>query len=388
MAKSKGKKQRLTPSQQRYEKEIANLKKRIKRAEKAGFIFNEDIIPTERPSRITKKVLEGIRKIRGEALYSKAQSFEVRNVEHVSPYTISPTLGIETVKKKRKEQNILNLRHKVLEQQRQDENNRELAHGITLLNQFDDLSDEEQSRFIRALSDEDFEAFTRAQKWREEVNRVRQADLGTGRETGQPVLQDEGTQYAEDEEGTDEEYYSEPERPVTPTAEELERKKANEEITDQKVKQWKESYERQKKLKKKDREYIYDGDAIYAGIIARIEQFETDYNDNPKRFERGGNKQSAISFKHMLNNEIKTEGFNSVMRRLDGHGIEIDTALETMLYDSNENKVSAAMAQLAEIIKGRALTQQESQEITAISEAINYDEADEQLERFQIDELI
>lgn len=386
MAKSKTKKQRLTPSQQRYEKEIANLKKRIKRAEKAGFIFNENIIPTERPGRITKKVLEGIRKIRGEALYSKAQSFEVRNLDHVSPYSISTTLGIESVKQKRKEQNILNLRHKVLEQQRQDANNRELARGITLLNQYDDLSSEEQSKFIRALSDEDFEAFTIAQKWREEVNRVRQADLGTGRQTGQPVLQDDGIQYAEDEE-SGEEYYSEPERPVTPTAEELERKKANEEITDQKVKQWKESYERQKKLKKKDRQYIYDGDAIYAGILSRIEQFESDYNANPERFKRGANKQWSVSFKHMLNNEIRIEGFNNVMRRLDGHGIEIDTALEVLLYDSNENKVSAAMSQLAEIIKGRKLNQQESQEITAISEAFNYDEADEALERFQIDEL-
>lgn len=387
MAKSKKKKQRPTPSQQRYEKEIANLKKRIKRAEKAGFIFNEDIIPKDRPKRITKQVLEGIRKIRGEALYSKAQSFEVRNQEHVSPYTISTTLGIESVKQKRKEQNILNLRHRILEQQRQDENNRELAHGIALLNQFDDLSDEEQSRFIRALSDEDFEAFTRAQKWREEVNRVRQADLGTGRETGGPVLQDEGPQYAEDEEDTDEEYYSEPQRPDTPTAEELERKKANEEITDKKVKEWNENYERQKKLKKSERKYIYDGDAIYAGILSRIEQFESDYRAKPERFDKYGNKAACVSFKQMLNNEIRTEGFNNVMRRLDGHGIEIDTALETMLYYSDENKVSAALMQLAEIIKGRVLTQQESAEITARSEAFNYDEADEQLERFQIDEL-
>lgn len=379
MAKSKRKRQRLTPSQEQYQREIKNLKERVKTAEKAGFVFLEDIIPKTRPSRVTKGVLAELKSLRQEKLYEKAVGFVSK--EHQS---IPISLGVDIVKEQRKEQRRLNLRggKKAVERA-------QLQRGLELVEQYDNIDDADESmRFIRALSDEDFEAYQRARKWKEGVERVRQDDLGTGRQTGQHLLQDEGTQYAEDEEGTDEEYHPEPERPNAPTAEELERKKANEEITDQKVKQWKENYERQKKLKKKDREYIYDGDAIYAGILSRIEQFESDYNDNPKRFERGGNKQRAISFKHMLNNEIRTEGFNNVMRRLDGHGIEIDTALETMLYDSNENKVSAAMAQLAEIIKGRALTQQESQEITAISEAINYDEADEQLERFQIDELI
>lgn len=378
MAKSNTKKQRLTPSQQRYEKELANLKKRIKRAEKAGFVFPEDIIPKTRPSRVTKGVLAELKALRQEKLYEKAIGFVSK--EH---QTIPASLGIDIVKEQRKEQRKLNLRggKKAVDRA-------QLQRGLELVEQYDNIdNDDESMRFIRSLSDEDFEAYQRARKWKEGVERVRQTDLGTGRQTGEPVLQDERVQYAEDEEGTDEEDYSEPERPVTPSAEELERKKANEEITDQKVKQWKENYERQKKLKKKDREYIYDGDAIYAGILSRIEQFESDYNANPERFKKGANKQWSVSFKHMLNNEIRIEGFNNVMRRLDGHGIEIDTALEVLLYDSNENKVSAAMSQLAEIIKGRKLNQQESQEITAISEAFNYDEADEALERFQIDEL-
>lgn len=378
MAKSKGKKQRLTPSQQRYEKEIANLKKRIKRAEKAGFVFAEDIIPKTRPSRVTKGVIAELKSIRQEKLYEKATSF----VTQEKPIPISQ--GIELVKQRRKEISIRNLpnRYKV------NDGDEIYQKGKRLLLTYNDLSESGKIRFIRDLSNEDYEAFQYAKSILGDGDEnVRQTDLGTGRQTGKPVLQDERTQYAEDEEGTDEEDYSEPERSVTPSAEELERKKANEEITDQKVKQWKENYERQKKLKKKDREYIYDGDAIYAGILSRIEQFESDYNANPERFKRGANKQWCVSFKHMLNNEIRIEGFNNVMRRLDGHGIEIDTALEVLLYDSNENKVSAAMSQLAEIIKGRKLTQQESQEITAISEAFNYDEADEALERFQIDEL-
>lgn len=383
MAKSKKKKQRLTPAQQRYEKEIANLKKRVKRAEKLGFDFPEEIIPLERPKRITKKVLEELRSIRGEKLYKQAILYEKPEDEFYVEEPLPPSLGIEIVKQKRRERNIANLQKR----KRKEEIDEQLVDGLNLLNEYNSLSPTEQSKFIRTLSDDDFEAFTRAQQKYGGKENVRQADLGTGRETGGPVLQDEGSQYAEDEEDTDEEYYSEPQRPDTPTAEELERKKANEEITDKKVKEWKENYERQKKLKKSERKYIYDGDAIYAGILSRIEQFESDYRAKPERFDKYGNKAACVSFKQMLNNEIRTEGFNNVMRRLDGHGIEIDTALETMLYDSDENKVSAALMQLAEIIKGRVLTQQESAEITATSEAFNYDEADEQLERFQIDEL-
>lgn len=377
----------LAPSQHeiQYRNELRKLERRIKTAEKLGFDYpehTEDILP-QLPHEISQKDVDYIRSLRGEKLYERALVYHKPEDEFYIEEPLPPSAGIEIVKQKKKEQAITNL------SKRKSRINIDEAEvdGVNLLNEYNSLSPSEQAKFIRSLSDEDFELFTRAQQKYGGKENVRQTDLGTGRQTGEPVLQDEGTQYAEDEEGTHEEYYSEPERPVTPSAEELERKKANEEITDQKVKQWKESYERQKKLKKKDREYIYDGDAIYAGILSRIEQFESDYNANPERFKRGANKQWSVSFKHMLNNEIRIEGFNNVMRRLDGHGIEIDTALEVLLYDSNENKVSAAMSQLAEIIKGRKLNQQESQEITAISEAFNYDEADEALERFQIDEL-
>lgn len=53
-----------------YEKEIRNLKKRIRTAEKSGAIFNTQIIP-ETPKRITKKMISNIKSIRGSKLYEK-----------------------------------------------------------------------------------------------------------------------------------------------------------------------------------------------------------------------------------------------------------------------------------------------------------------------------
>jgi len=381
---AKTSKKKLTPSQKRYVKEIYNLEKRVKRAEKSGFDFPEDIIPSKIsfPKRITKSVLEGIKSLRGNKLYQKAIGFFTKE----KPLPVSE--GIELVKQKRRETNISNLpkRGKAISAKQYEEE--QLANGLQLLAEYNSLDEEGKMKFIRSLSNEDYDAFTLAKsKYGEVQDGRREAD--SGRETGKTLLPDEGyesEEIPEAKEHYDEDFESE--GTEASQTQDDERKKINAEITDQKVKQWKENYERQKNKKKAEREFVYDGDAIYAGIISRIEQFEADYNAQPERFNKYGNKNAEVSFKRMLNNAIRTEGFSTVMRRLDGRGIEIDNALETMLYDSDENKVSGALMQLAEIILGRIPTQQESEKIHSYSEYINFDEEDEDLEDYQIDELI
>lgn len=376
-------KKKLTPSQKRYVKEISNLKKRVKRAEKAGFDFPEDIIPSKSsfPKRITKSILEDLKSLRGNKLYQKAKGFFTKEK------TLPVSEGIEFVKQKRRETNFSNLpkRGKAITAKQYEEE--QLANGLQLLAKYNSLDEEGKMNFIRSLSNEDYDAFTLAKSKYGEVQNGRR-ETESGRETGETLLPNEGAESEEIPEAK--EHYGEdfePEGTEIDNAQDDEKKKINAEITDQKVKQWKENYERQKKKKKVEREFVYDGDAIYAGIISRIEQFEADYNAQPDRFNKYGNKNAEVSFKRMLNNTIRTEGFSTVMRRLDGRGIEIDNALETMLYDSDENKVSGALMQLAEIILGRIPTQQESEKIHSYSEYINFDEEDEDLEDYQIDEL-
>lgn len=379
----KSRRPRQTASQEKYKREVNNLRKRVKRAEKAGFVFSPDIIPSvlNLPRRVAKAAIDAVKKIKGEILYKKATGFiDVKD----NDYRTEPvSFGIEKVKEKRKQTNIRNLRGKPIEVK---EYERHLANGNSLLQKFNSLNESDKFTFIRSLSEEDYKDLMDAVDREQEVyNGRREAD--TGRETGKTLLPDERI---EPEEISEEDYFeddSEPEGTEITQTQDDERKKINAEITDQKVKQWKENYERQKKKKKAEREFVYDGDAIYAGIISRIEQFEADYNAQPERFNKYGNKNAEVSFKRMLNNAIRTEGFSTVMRRLDGRGIEIDNALETMLYDSDENKVSGALMQLAEIILGRIPTQQESEKIHSYSEYINFDEEDEDLEDYQIDEL-
>lgn len=57
-------KKKKTLNQLEYEKALKNLKRRIKAAEKRGFRFDKsELLPSEKPKRITKKRIESIKKI-------------------------------------------------------------------------------------------------------------------------------------------------------------------------------------------------------------------------------------------------------------------------------------------------------------------------------------
>lgn len=57
-------KKKKTLNQLEYEKALKNLKRRIKAAEKRGFRFDKsEILPSEKPKRITKKRIENIKKL-------------------------------------------------------------------------------------------------------------------------------------------------------------------------------------------------------------------------------------------------------------------------------------------------------------------------------------
>ena len=61
-----------TENQKAYQKERRRLLQAVRRAEKQGYIFPEDIVP-ELPKRVTKKQLEKIQKTKPKQLYKKAE---------------------------------------------------------------------------------------------------------------------------------------------------------------------------------------------------------------------------------------------------------------------------------------------------------------------------
>lgn len=66
------KRKKKTENQKAYQKERRRLLQAIRRAEKQGYIFPEDIVP-DVPKRVTKKQLEKIQKTKPKQLYKKAE---------------------------------------------------------------------------------------------------------------------------------------------------------------------------------------------------------------------------------------------------------------------------------------------------------------------------
>lgn len=80
------KKPKLTPAEQAWAKEIRRLKQFILRAEKRGFSYPPSIIP-EKPQKVTKKSVQQLQKITPQVLYQRA--------EYKDPKTGATLTGID-----------------------------------------------------------------------------------------------------------------------------------------------------------------------------------------------------------------------------------------------------------------------------------------------------
>lgn len=66
------KRKKQSENQKAYQKERRRLLQAVRRAEKQGYIFPEDVVP-ELPKRVTKKRLEELQKTKPKQLYKKAE---------------------------------------------------------------------------------------------------------------------------------------------------------------------------------------------------------------------------------------------------------------------------------------------------------------------------
>ena len=61
-----------SPAEREYDKQVKRIKQFIRRAEKRGFIFPDNVIPNK-PKRITKASVRKLSKITPKELYKKAE---------------------------------------------------------------------------------------------------------------------------------------------------------------------------------------------------------------------------------------------------------------------------------------------------------------------------
>lgn len=97
-------KKKKTENQKAFQKERKRLQQVIRRGEKQGYIFPEDIVPPL-PKRVTKKALEKIKRIKPSDLYSTAEYLDKDTGEIVPAEQRRQEVknqGIEKAKKTRK----------------------------------------------------------------------------------------------------------------------------------------------------------------------------------------------------------------------------------------------------------------------------------------------
>lgn len=375
----KNKKHKPSKLQQEYRRIRKQKQQFLRRAEKRGWDFPEDIIP-DIPEKITRKSINELKKLTPEVFYSKALGLETEE-------GLIPTKEAKLYEKeKRKRTAIKNLFSKRKSPVFDEDI---ISKGYELVKKHDELIKEDYKSafdFIRSLSPEEYELYVRAKERMDQLENQQKKEIEngsedqTGREARKDILSDEGSESYGDEDEDQDTDYSQQQR-----AKDDEVRRTEKEKTDEKVRQWKERYEKEKKKPKKDRQFVHDGDAIYAGMISRINQFNSEMGDPKFAKLHEYNNTAKNSLIKALNNEIKIEGFGTVMRRLDKNGIEIDNALETLLYNSQQGKVDVALMQLMEIIYGHSLNQQEAEEVASLSEYFSFSDDEETLENIPID---
>lgn len=90
-----------SPVGQEYNKQLKRVKSFIRRAEKKGFVFSENVIPN-RPKRITQASVRKLEKLTPNKLYQKAKYVSEATYGEV----ISGKKGLQIVKQQQKQRNI------------------------------------------------------------------------------------------------------------------------------------------------------------------------------------------------------------------------------------------------------------------------------------------
>lgn len=91
----------VSPTKQAYSKQLKRIKQFIRRAEKRGYIFSENVIPTK-PKRITPASVRRLQRITPEKLYKNAAYVSELTLGEIVPAHVGLKLEKQNAQEKRK----------------------------------------------------------------------------------------------------------------------------------------------------------------------------------------------------------------------------------------------------------------------------------------------
>lgn len=381
MAKGRSKKK---PSKTllEYRKERSRILHFIKRAEKRGYKFEENIVPPI-PDKVSRADVNRLKKLTKEELYKSAS--------YVSPEGryMTGQKGRMYEAGKRVLTSIKNLAKAREKREKGFFKEIGLARGKSIYDTYEMLNNRygrsDALDYLKTLTDEEYKQYD---EYRDLLARIEERKSRDDRQRIDEVPDNEERDFTdyfmgepedyednENEYGTNEEIRRENDRRNKGTE--------DDEILDEKTKEWRDRYREEKKKHPRDRKAIKDGEAILGGIYERISLFESEWDENAGnfRYRHEINNEKKNQLKGFLQSKIREIGEEQVCRNLDNHGADIDNALDALLYQSegrNDNKVTRALAIIVSIIKGSPLTLAESLELESYSLEISDEDEEEE----------
>lgn len=335
----------LTPEQKEYKKNRDRITRFIRENKKRGYIFApyKEIFPEKTGNK--QEDIEALRNITPEVLRESAR------YRSKSGRIYSGTEGKQIEQGKLTESNLSGREiYEEVERLKKEGN-------IKKLNAYyDSLSKEELSRYVRYRDEIIDDEISSSPADREiPKSEEREADYS------EQDIQDDETEY----DGKIPDYENKEYEP-----------------DQEKINEWKKRFREEKKKPKRERKFANDGEVVYAGMMDRISIFEREWDaaDEKFRYAHYENNGAKNVLKNRINALINEIGFNGLCRRLDRHGFEIDSLLQSMLYDSErpgEQKVMSALLGILSILNGGVLTPEQTWEATTEAERLSGEDADE-----------
>lgn len=351
------KKPKLTPTEQAWAKEIRRLKQFIRRTEKRGFSYPPSIIP-KKPEKITKKSVQQLQKITPQVLYQRA--------EYKDPKTGETLTGIEgrTIERSRaskKAAQTIAIRH-----------GRVVSDNYAIKTPhktMEHLWNKEVRRIKSLMREAEKRGFTFDNIIPDKPYHITQADIDNLKSINGKTIYEHAT-YTDPLTGED----------MSGVAgRQLERSRAakkgakNRKQKDETTSQRDDFY--------RDRDDMGTGTPpsqtfeILENIREYIRQWApssgwTDYFSQVKEHDKN-------TLERILEGAVAQEGEEAVAKRLEDNANEVNYLLEEILYGSGgkhgRNQINFDLVRFSAIVMGRALTIEESQELTDIAENLEVD---------------
>lgn len=369
MAK-RGKK--LTPLQSEFKKQQKRIQNFIRRAEKRGYHFENNLIP-EMPKRVTRKALEDIKNIQAPYLYNRSTFYD-----ESSP---TPIKGRERRKTERRLAGFYaNYNKNINRIMRNEGVDREEASDIY----------KREREYKRKLENDAWARDHGYDSWEDmeiaQDERAREQEIIKPKYVEQEIVVPVERPKPDFHVETPEEKQERLLRELAEVQEEIKAKQQNEPIdledNLEKSEFWKTVEEERKKREEgaRDRYYNTSGrepEKEFAGqtektdtVLQYIESEIATWQPNPNWSSYWGNTKEADkdNLNAMLRNAIESEGRENVAARLEAQAEYALSLADQICYGSNQEGTSYAFTEFSAIIMGRKLTFAENAMMTLRAE--------------------